>query len=581
MAALFVCVPLAACSEPGLLGTVYGTTASNDDAADGTSGFEEDEEAGGTSGATPEEGDDEGTGSSGDDAGSTSTSGWGDEGWESDDGPGDDGDDDPGDDGDDTGPNDPPPLFVDVSDALGVGYTHSSWGAEYVPGVGWTDVDGDGRLDLYLTDHDQPNHLLLGTGDKFEPWQQMPDLADSFSTGALFGDYDNDGRPDLYVSAFGVNSLLHNTGEAFVDVTDVAGVGEPSLGVHGAWGDIDSDGWLDLYVGSWNAETFVNSSVLYHNDGDGTFTNVSQVLAGGDVGNPMLAATFFDYDNDGDLDLYVVVDKNHGNVFWRNDGPGCGGWCFTDVTVEVGADYAINGMGIATGDYDNDGDLDMYFTDIGEMYLLQNQTAQGEPVFLDVTVASGAWTPQVGWGAVMFDFDNDGWLDIYCANGMTFDLPDRNQLYWNRGDGTFDNISEFSGADHPGMSQAVAYADYDRDGFLDLAIGNNNQDYMLLHNEGLLGANNHWIALDLEGSGPVNRDAIGARVRLERTDGLELIAEVHAGSSLGATHELALHFGLGHAEIAALAVTWPNGVVEQVDPSSIDLDAYNALVYGG
>jgi hypothetical protein len=558
-----VVITLTGCGEFAALGGAgSGPDGSGSGAASG--------DAGGA-GAGGYEGGDEDGGASGGSGGSPSA-GSGDGGGDGDDA----GDGDPG--SDDGGG----PIFEDVGEQLGVDLGHFSHDPEQVPGVAWADINRDGALDLYLTDHTGPNHLFVSDGaGGFAPWGGAPSLEAHRSTGAVFGDYDNDGWPDLYVSAFGPNVLLRNNGgQQFTDVTVMTGTGEPSAGINGAWGDYDGDGLLDLYAGSWNAESFVNSSVLYHNEGNGTFSNASAVLSDGPVGNPMLAASFFDYDNDGDPDLYVVVDKNHGNVLWRNDGPGCGAWCFSDVSEQAGVDYVINGMGIATGDYDNDGDLDMYFTDIGGMYLLQNQTAQGSPTFIDVTAEAGAKTQQVGWGTVMFDYDNDGWLDLYVANGMD-GFPDRNQLYRNLGDGTFANVSDNSGADHPGMSQALAYADYDGDGFIDLAFGNRSQYYVLLRNRGIHGANNHWLTLELRGgNGPINRDAIGSRVRLVRSDGLELMAEVQAGASVGSTNMIALHFGLGQASMSELSITWADGVVEAVDVATVVIDTHHVITRG-
>ncbi len=467
------------------------------------------------------------------------------------------------------------PRFVLANAEAHLEMPHS--GALRTTGQAWGDYDNDGDLDLYLTDPAAPNRLYENLGDgtfRLSPLSDQVALPEHRSTGALFADYDNDGWPDLYVLARGRNTLFHNDGgRAFYDVTVLAGVGDDADGQSATWGDFDNDGDLDLYVVNWSCSPDCgrpqsgDRDRLYRNNGDGTFDDVTHWLGSKTTGAGF-AATFFDYDNDGDLDLYVVNDEfivPTGNVLWRNDGPGCDGWCFTDVSAETGANVRLMGMGLAVGDYDNDGDLDLYFTNAGPMVLLQNLTAQGEPRFVNVAPEAGVEHAEgIGWGAVFVDCDNDGWLDLYVAesdvkgDGLPF-----NPLYHNNGDGTFTLLPPTdAGASDAGRSTGVAYADYNADGWIDLVVGNFGRGYTLYRNT--RHAANHWLRVRLVGTGPVNRDAVGAKVYATTPDGLRRMRVVHAGSSLGAGHELTLTFGLGAATTADLRIVWPDGTEQRI-----------------
>ncbi len=254
-------------------------------------------------------------------------------------------------------------------------------------GQAWGDYDNDGWVDLYVTGGLDENVLYRNQGDgTFDISSANNDvsLPGVWSGGAVWVDYDNDGWRDLYVLANGANVLLHNDGgSGFSDVTEVSGIGDVGKGSAAAWGDYDNDGLLDLYVANWSCfpdcdpiDPTLASDHLYRNRGDGTFAAVSRLMDEEKLRGSGFAAAFFDADNDGDLDIYVVNDKLHnpiGNVLWRNDGPGCGGWCFGEVSAEMGANIAKHGMGLAIADYDNDLDLDIYFSDMVEsMALLKN-----------------------------------------------------------------------------------------------------------------------------------------------------------------------------------------------------------------
>ncbi len=464
-------------------------------------------------------------------------------------------------------------VFTNASLQAGVNASHHP--VYFGTGQAWGDYNNDSWVDLYVTDNSGPNSLFRNQGDGTfsQQFHGIASLPGDTSGGAVFADYDNDGWKDLYILNLGPNKLLRNrSGSGFQDVTILAGVGDPGQGQTAAWGDFDKDGYLDLYVTNWyfqgDESSPYNLDRLYHNNGNGIFTDASTAL-GESRGGPGYAASFVDYDNDGDLDIYLVKDKDAGNVLWRNDGPGCEYWCFTDISESSGADARVLGMGLAIGDYDNDGDLDFYFSDLGPMVLLQNQTSQGSPTFLNAAHSAGVDHDAIGWGSVFLDFDNDGWRDLYLAT-MDSDPARANRLYHNQGDGTFADISAGGGADDPGPTIGVAYADYDRDGHVDLVIGNWGHAYELYRNTGMTGSENHYLVIRLTGAGPVNRDAIGARVYLTTSDGNTQMQEVINGSSIGSGSELALHFGLGQNEVESLTIVWPDGLVETFIEVPID-----------
>ena len=508
-------------------------------------------------------------------------------------------------------------LFQDVTTAAGIDAAHKAswrmfkpdWESGYL-GVGqaWGDFNNDGWLDLYMTGNLGPSSLYVNNGDgsfaasKFSPQVALPDVK---SGGAVWADYDNDGWKDLYVLAHGANVLFHNDeGKGFRDVTAMAGVGDGAKGSTATWGDYDNDGFLDLYLANWSCvpecdpiDLTLAEDRLYHNNGDGTFSDVTALLTPVEkLQGAGFTASFVDFDNDGDMDIYVVNDalmNPVGNVLWRNDGPGCQveehAWCWTDASAESGSGLVIEGMGLAVGDYDNDLDLDMYFTNmVNPSALLTNR---GDGSFVENAVEMGVEvgpSAAVGWGNVFFDFDNDSWLDLFIAttefrnldrdtppDGMHF--PHANLLYRNLQGARFLEVSPRRWTQHPTRSMGVAYADFDRDGFVDFVTGDFNDRYRLFHNSGLLGQDNHWLAVELRGRAAVNRDAVGARVYVTTDRGRVLFQEVKNGSSLGAGNTLALHFGLGVETVAAVQVIWPDGTQQTFE--DVAVDQYWRLTY--
>ena len=462
------------------------------------------------------------------------------------------------------------PLFQNVSRAAGI--TQTRQGNDRAIGQAWGDYDRDGWVDFYVTDTKGPNSLFRNNGDgtfSRPPIAETVALPDGFSGGASFADYNNDGWLDLYVANWGQNVLFRNdAGQGFTDVTAEAGVGGQGENSQSAsWGDYDGDGWLDLYVANWacyprcGRPSQGDTDRLYHNNGDGTFSDVTSLL-GGETYGAAFVASFTDFDNDGDQDIYLVNDEflfPTGNKLWRNDGPGCDGHCFTQIAPSANADTHVMGMGLATADYDNDGDFDFYFSNAGPMTLLQNQ---GDGTFNNVAALAGVDLPNgVAWAASAFDYNNDGWQDLYLAVMTTanHDGIAANPLFHNNGDGTFSRVSSGSGAGDVGPTMGIALADFDNDGRIDLLLGNKDDGYSLLRNQSSQ-ADNHWLTLDLVGAGPVNRDAVGSRVTLRTADGNVQTREVQNGGSLGAGHELRLHFGLGSFDtIEELTIRWPDG----------------------
>jgi hypothetical protein len=277
----------------------------------------------------------------------------------------------------------------------------------------------------------------------------------------------------------------------------------------------------------------------------------------------------FDYDGDGDTDIYLVNDNIAGNFqpnqLFRNDGSdGGSGWTFTEVGAAAGADASVNGMGLGVGDYNNDGLLDVAFSDAGPGHLLMNN---GDGTFADVSDSSGVTTglaDGVSWGTAFLDYDNDGWQDLFYVQGsIAIDSPIANALLRNQGDGTFVNETNNTGMGDTQRGRNVSTADFDGDGWVDAFIGNYNGSPLLMHNQSAASGNtNEWLTVEVEGT-QSNRDGIGTVITVTTAAGTQTQL-ISSGANHGGGSQKAAFFGLGTATSATVTVTWPNGLVENI-----------------
>lgn len=513
--------------------------------------------------------------------------------------------------------NDSPIVFEERAERAGAAFRHTRDAAaiNLGGGVAAGDYNGDGHLDLYVTNSAGPNALFRNNGDgAFTDVAASAGVDDPDATGygAGWADYDNDGDLDLFVANFGASRLFRNDGaSSFADVTAEAGVADPdgdhrTMGV--AWSDFDSDGYMDLLIvrhlmeigGKLALDTagLARASrplALYHNQGDGSFANATHLLSEDlDYPSPVKGAgfkpAFLDYDNDGDIDIYVVNDfgaSNYPNVLWRNDGKDASGQVvFSDVSQESGTDLEIFGMGLAVGDYDNDGDMDLHMTDIGEGEFLENL---GDGTFANATASTGTgrgsipanWFDgmSVSWGTVFADLDNDGLLDLYTVAGQMdndpcFNMENQpNALFANVGNGAFSDVSAASGAADPDTGRGVAHGDFNGDGLLDLFVVNMGT------RDGEPGISrlfintsensNNWLRVVTEGT-ESNSFGIGARITIT-ADGVTQIREMGASQSHMSNSVVPAHFGLGDAGVVdTLVIRWPSGREQRLEDVSVN-----------
>lgn len=487
-------------------------------------------------------------------------------------------------------------------------------------GVCWFDFNNDGLLDLYLvngstiealqgkTPSRETNHLYRNNGDgTFTDVTKAAGVpGKGWGFGCVAADYNNDGRIDLLVTNFGPNILYRNNGDGtFTDVSTQAGIGGGNIWHAGAaFGDYDNDGLLDLYVTGYldfnvaapELRTCEYRGVkvhacgplgykgapdaLYHNNGDGTFTDVTE-KAGVTDKNLYFGFTvaFEDLDGDGWPDLFVGNDSNP-NYFYRNKGNGT----FQEMGVASGLAFSGDGkemssMGVALGDYDGDGPTDLFVTTFAnDNYVLFHNDGNG--FFSDVSYPSGigeATIPYLGWSTFFLDYDNDGRRDLFAANGHVYPEVDgaiketyRQPLLLFRNLGTkFREVSAEAGlrALKPVSARAGAYADFDNDGDLDMVVSVMDESPMLLENIG--GSRNHWLGLRLIGA-KSNRDGIGALVKVV-SSGVAQYDRVRAGGNYLSANDIRLHFGLGpSAKVDQIEIHWPSGVGQQLEGVAAD-----------
>jgi len=434
-------------------------------------------------------------------------------------------------------------------------------------GIGVGDFDRDGWPDLLLTGYIEPNRLYFndGNGGFAERAEVSATLnfPGSRCTGVAVADYDNDGWPDAYLVCNGDNRLLRNlSGTGFIDVTP-SELNHPERSEAAVWADFNEDGVLDLVIAAHPRSSPYDPTdpnnydrILLSQPGGG-WVDIAPNIS---IDVP-LAATLglaaADIDLDGRMDLYFANDRHDGNTLLLNRGPGCGGWCFEDVSVATGADRAAYSMGIAISDYDRDGDIDLYYSSMDEQILLVNDTGgPGLPSFYEDQQGQGVDSPAIGWGVVFLDADNDGLDDLFLGIAGPSGA-NQDQLFQQLPGGGFIAQGQNSGLHHLLPTEAAARIDYDRDGRVDLVLGHSSFEYRLYRN--VTNTENRWIGIELVGSDPINLDAIGTRVEVITSDGTSRQGERRAGESRGATHDYALHFGLAHHNRADITVHWPDG----------------------
>jgi hypothetical protein len=505
--------------------------------------------------------------------------------------------------------------FTDVTKTAGIDFLHfkgnngtSTILEEAGPGVCAADYDGDGYVDFYIVSgRDLYNRGLSarnalyhnnGDGTFTDVTEKAGVPGTAYGLGCVWGDYDNDGFPDLYVTQYGKNILYHNNGNGtFTDVTDKAGVGATELGTTFHTGatffDYDRDGRLDLYAGGYcnflpTSQRYCDigggvlsscrptiyggsPACLYHNNGDGTFTNVTRAAK---VYNPSginLAVLAGDYDNDGWPDLFVSNDGIEAYLYHNlHDGT------FESVGPTSGMAFSGEGnqmaaMCLSLADYKHEGFLSLYVSDFQMMgdHLFHNT---GKGYFDDVGFEAGITEPTksvLSFGGGFFDYDNDGWADLFITNGsvypeieqVTTDIKYKqiSSLFHNEHNGRFTEVTKLSGNgfDKPHSGRGVAFADFNNDGNIDVLVGNDGEAPLLMHNGGAPA--NHFLSLKLVGT-QSNRDAMGARVKVQ-AGGMTQIGEVMGGGSYLSQSDLRLHFGLGASPRAEqVEIIWPRGL---------------------
>lgn len=516
-----------------------------------------------------------------------------------------------------------PVAFADSTDAAGLTVVTYSGGSEKNHilestgnGVVVFDYNLDGLQDLYFVNawrllepegvekHTSVLYRNDGAGAFTDVTDRAGVATEIYGHGGCVGDVDDDGLPDLYVTAYGPNVLFRNHGDGtFAEVTDRAGVGDPRWSIGCTFFDADGDADLDLFVANyidadweevlgarrtrrWRGMVEVldgpkglpgSKNTFYVNRGDGTFEEATSE-AGFDPGGDSysMGVTTFDYDNDGDVDVYVANDSTP-NCLYRNRGDGT----FEEVGTITGTAYSVNGttqgsMGVHFGDYDGDGFFDVVVTNFANDYYNLYRNLDGR-LFLDdsfdARVAVPTFVP-LGWGTFFFDADNDTDLDLFFSNGHIYPQVDgdpalsesyrqKNQLFLNE-DGRFQEVSETAGEvfSLELSSRGAAFGDLDNDGDLDIVLS--NQDAKPTYLENRTGGGNRWIELELVDTRG-NRQALGARVLLVE-GGRRQLREVSSGGSYASQNDLRLHFGLGEAaRVERLEITWPDGEREVLE----------------
>jgi hypothetical protein len=517
-----------------------------------------------------------------------------------------------------------PPQFADIAASAGVHFRceSSRTSQKYlietmVGGLAMFDYDGDGWLDLYFVNGAALHESMDGRmPDKSDPrfWNRLyrnnrdgtfTDVTEragvrghSFGMGVAVADYDNDGRPDLYVTNYGRNILFHNNGDGtFSDVTEKAGVGCGGWSASACFVDYDRDGKLDLFVSRYldwdihrnpwcgdesrhfraycHPEVFKPAAhVLYHNNGDGTFTDVTDKAGLARLRGNGLGVAFNDFDGDGWPDVLVANDALPQQLF-RNNRDGT----FAEIGGSAGLAYdedgrTFSGMGVAFEDYDNDGWPDVFIGDLANQKYALYRNLKG--AFEYATPSSGVGAISMlhsAWGVGFIDYDNDGWKDLLVAQSHVMDNIEQTQpslhyreplLLMRNVNGKFEDVSRVSGDPFriPVVARGLAFGDLNNDGFIDAAVNCLDGNAMILRNQG---NTNNWIAFDTVGN-VSNRDGIGTRIRLVSSSGLTQYATVSTAGSYMSASDKRVHFGLGaDKEVKLVELTWPSGIVQRLE----------------
>jgi hypothetical protein len=504
--------------------------------------------------------------------------------------------------------------FVDVTAASGIKFTHNSGraGKKYLPetmgsGAAFFDADNDGWPDILLlnskdwTPRGRRSLSALYKNNRNGTFTNITAGSgldvEMFAMGVAVADYDNDGREDLYITALEGDRLFHNEGNGkFRDVTKTSGIANANFGTSAAWLDYDKDGLADIFVANyvqWNQKGDLwcsmdgatksyctpesykgTSSKLYRNLGNGRFEDVTAKAGLNDPNSKSLGIAVIDYNNDNWPDLFVANDTQP-NKLYRNKGNGT----FTEEAVQAGIAFGEDGvargaMGVDFGDYDRSGRAHLLIGNFSNQ-MLGLYHNEGSGLFVDEAPRSPVGRQSLlslAFGVFFFDYDLDGHLDLFAANGhideeigrvqpkITFKQPAL--LFRNSGKGRFENASSVVGPDlfQPLVSRGAAYADFDRDGDLDVLVTSNHGPAKLFRNDG--GNSNNWVRFAVRGT-KSNRSALGAVVRIESASGRQW-QTVHSGSSYCSQSDLALTFGLAKdPAISAVEVTWPSGTKQR------------------
>jgi len=517
--------------------------------------------------------------------------------------------------------------FTDITQSSGVNFRHenSATSNKYLietmgGGVALLDYDNDGRLDIFFTNGAKIDDPMLNgkSPDKSDRkfWNRLyhqnadgtfTDVTEKagltgmsqgyYSMGVAVGDYDNDGFEDIYVTGYGGNILYRNNGDGtFTDVTKKAGVGAGGWSASAGFFDFDNDGKLDIFVTRYLDWTFKTNrycgeqrpgyraychpdnyegvtNILYHNNGDGTFTDVSAKAGIANPNGKSLGVSFADYDGDGYTDIFVANDSVQ-CFLYRNNGNGT----FSEVGLLAGVGYnedgkAFAGMGADFADFDNDGRPDVMVTDLSnERYMLFRNNGDG--TFRDVTNASGlggATLSFSGWSTRLFDFDNDGWKDLFVAQGHVMDtihLTSPNLQYMEpplllrNESGHFKRVIAGPAFETEWAGRGAAFGDLDNDGDVDLVMSSVGQKALVLRNDG--GNHNHWLGIATIGK-KSNRDGIGARVKVV-SGGTTQFFTVNTAVGYQSASDKRLIVGLGPDAIAKVVeIRWPSGIVQRLE----------------